>query len=119
MDHIMRFHDVTNKPLANKHYVIAVVIDIEKVYVMMCKDVLLLKLLKMGIRGNLFTFFCSFLSNCSFQVYVGFSLFMIRHTATGIPQGSILSLILFSNVGNDLPDYIQTPAGLNADTFAF
>jgi len=40
-DHILRLHDIIQKSLTNKHNVLAVFIDIEKVYDMVNKNVLL------------------------------------------------------------------------------
>ena len=60
----MRLHDIVTKSLANKHHVLAVFIDTKKVYYKVSKDVLL-KRLKIGINGNMFSFIRSFLSNRS------------------------------------------------------
>jgi len=62
----MRLHDIVIKSLANKHHVLTVFIDIGNVYGKVSKDALLLKLLKIGINGNMFSFIHSFLSNRSF-----------------------------------------------------
>jgi len=95
-DHILRLHDIVTKSLANKHHVFAVFTDIEKAYDKVSKDALPLKLLEFGINGNMFSFICSFLSNRSFQVRVGSSLSHIKFPANGLPQGSVLSPVLFS-----------------------
>ena len=118
-DHILRLHDIVTKSLANKHHVLAVFIDIEKAYDKVSKDALLLKLLKIGINGNMFSFIRSFLSNRSFQVRVGSSLSQIKFPANGIPQGSILSPVLFSILINDLPGSIRSRTALYADDFSF
>jgi len=69
----MRLHDIVSKPLAIKHHVLAVFIDNEKAY-KVSKDALLLKLLKIGKNGNVFSFIRSFLSNRGFQVRFGSTL---------------------------------------------
>jgi len=84
--------------LGNKHHVLAVFIDIAKAYDMVCTDTLLLKLLKMGTNRRMFNFIRSFLTNRSFQVRVGSKLSMVKYPTNGIPQGSILSPVLFSIV---------------------
>jgi len=117
-DHIMRLHDIVTKSLANKHHVLAVFIDTKKVYYKVSKDVLL-KRLKIGINGNMFSFIRSFLSNRSFQVRVGSSLSQIKYPANGIPQGIILSPVLFSILINDLPDGVRSRTALYADDFSF
>ena len=57
-DHILRLHDAVQKALANKHNVLAIFIDIEKAYDMVNKTVLLSKLLKLGINGEMWRFIC-------------------------------------------------------------
>jgi len=66
-DHILCFHDAVQKSLANKHHLLAIFIDLEKAYDMVSKNVLLLKLLKLGINGNMFNFVRAFLSNRTFS----------------------------------------------------
>ena len=65
-DHILRLHDAVQKSLADKHHLLAIFIDLEKAYDMVNKKVLLLKLLKLGINGNMFNFAGAFLSNRAF-----------------------------------------------------
>ena len=93
-DHTMQLYDIVTKSLANEHHILEVFIDIEKAYDKVSKDALLLNI---GINGNMFTFIRSFLSNWSFQVRVGSTLSQVKYPANGIPQGSILSPVLFSS----------------------
>ena len=74
---------------------------------------------KIGINGNMFSFIRSFLSNRSFQVWVGSSLSQIKYPANGIPQGNILSPIGFSILISDLPGGIRSRTALYADDFSF
>jgi len=61
-DHILRLHDTVQKYLANQHHVLAIFIDLEKAYNMVSHQVLLFKLVQMGINGRMFNFINSFLS---------------------------------------------------------
>jgi len=81
--------------MANKHNVLSVFIDIEKVYDMVNKEVLLSKLLSYGISGRMFHFIRSFLSNRTFQVRIDSTLSMTKRLENGTPQGSVLNPILF------------------------
>jgi len=75
-DHLLRLHDAIHKSMANKHNVLSVFIDIEKVYDMVNKEVLLSKLLSYGISDRMFHFILSFLSNRTLQVRIGSTLSM-------------------------------------------
>jgi len=118
-DHILRLHDAVQKALANKHNIVAVFIDIEKAYDMVNKTVLLFKLLKLGINGEMWRFIQSFLSRRIFQVRVGSSFSGVKVSANGTPQGSILSPILFSIMINDIFRHVLSPSALYADDFCF
>jgi len=99
--------------------VLSVVIDIEKDYDMVNKEVLLSKLLSYGISGRMFHFIRSFLSNRTLQVRIGSTLSMTKRLENGTPQSSVLSPILFSLMINDLPKRITSHAALYADDFCF
>jgi len=118
-DNIMQLHDIVGKSLANKHHVLVYFNNIAKAYDMVCTDALLFKLLKMGINGRMFHSIRSFLTNCCFQVRVGSKLSMVKYPTNGIPQGSILSPILFSIVTNDLLVGIRSPVVLYVAGFSF
>jgi len=95
-DHILPLHDAIQKSLGNKHNVLSVFTDLEKAYDVVNKDVLLSKLHRYGISGRMFRFIHSFLSNRTFQVRLGSTLSSTKRLENGIPQGSVLSPILFS-----------------------
>ena len=118
-DNLIRLHDTIYKALANDRSVMAVFLDIEKAYDMVYKDALLLKLLRLGINGPIFNFIKSFITNRTFQVRVSSSYSEVNNLENGIPQGSILSPILFSIMINDLPECLDCPTALYADDFCF
>jgi len=102
LDHILRLHDTVHKALNNQRSVLAVFLDIEKAYDLVCRNVLLLKLLNVGINGNMFNFIRYFLTNRSFRIRVSSTLSTVKSLKNGIPQGSVLSPLLFSVMINDL-----------------
>ena len=115
----MRLHDAIYKALANKRSVLTVFLDIEKAYDMVCRDALLLKLLRLGISGEMFNFIKSFLTNRTFQVRIDSSYSHTKKLENGLPQGSILNPILFSIMINDLPNVLTCPAAFYADDCCF
>ena len=67
----------------------------------------------------MFNFIKSFLTNRSFQVQMNLSYSEIKNLENGVPQGSILSPILFSILINDLPDVLSCSAALYEDDCCF
>jgi len=88
-------------------------------YNMVNKEVLLSKLLTCDISGGMFHFIRSFLSNRTFRVRIGSTLSMTKRLENVTPQSSVLSLILFSLMINDLPKRITSHAALYADDLCF
>ena len=76
---------------------------------------LLYKMSKLGIKGYMLAWISSFLSTRTFQVRVGSTLSNVFSLENGIPQGSVLSPILFSIMINDLPEHINSNINIFAD----
>ena len=84
-DHF-RLHDAIYKDIANKLSVLTVFLDIEKAFDMVCREALLLKLLQLGITGEMFNFIKSFLTNRSFQVRIDSSYSEAKNLETVYPK---------------------------------
>ena len=64
-------------------------LDIEKAYDMVSREALLLKLLQLGITGEIFNFIKSFLTNRSFQVQIDSSYSEVKNLENGVPHGIV------------------------------
>ena len=114
-DCILRLHDDVYKAIPNKRSTLAVFLDLEKAYDRVWRDGLLYKFGSLGITGKMFRWIRSFLKNRTFQVRVGSTLSDRYVLDNGIPQGSVLSPLLFSIMMNDLPDNLAANINIFAD----
>ena len=74
----------------------AAFLDLEKAYDTLWRGGLLLQLKKKGISGSMFNYILSFLSDRSFRVRINYDHSNIRIQENGVPQGAVLSPILFN-----------------------
>ena len=107
IDHIIRLQDTINKYNNNKGYTVGVFIDFQSAFDMMWRSGLLVKLRKLGITGNIFSYIKNFLTNRSIQVKVGDATSQRYVLENGTAQGSIISPLLFLIMINDLPDSLR------------
>ena len=96
-DHHLRLHDAIYKAIANKLSVLTVCLHNYREGVRYgLSGSFAVKLLQLGITGEMFNFIKSFLTNRSFQVRINSSYSEVKNLENGVPQGSVLSPILFS-----------------------
>ena len=107
LDHLVRFETFLRNAFIRKQHAIAVFFDLEKAYDTTWRYGIMRDLYDLGIRGRLPIFIASFLSNRHFRVRIGTVLSDPHDQELGVPQGSVLSVTLFSlkinSVANSIP----------------
>ena len=100
-DHLVRLETFVREAFIKKEHLTAVFFDLEKAYDTTWKYGIMRDLNDFGLKGRLPHFIDNFLSNRNFKVPVGTTLSDLQGQE-GVPQGSILSVTLFSIKINDI-----------------
>ena len=95
-DHLVRLETFIREAFIKKEHLVAVFFDLEKAYDTTWKYGIMNDLHEIGLKGRLPTFVQNFLSNREFKVRVSSTLSEAHNQEQGVPQGSILSVTLFS-----------------------
>ena len=90
-----------SKGLRSRKIVVGLMIDLEKAFDGICHKTLLKKLYAYGIRGKVFNWFKSYLTNRTQYVQYGNSKSKTKTITHGVPHGSILGPLLFILYVND------------------
>ena len=117
LDHLVRLESFIREAFARKKQVLAVFFDLEKAYDTAWKFGILADLHKLGFRGKLPIFIQNFLSERKFKVKVGGEYSDPFPQENGVPQGSILSPILFNLKINDIVKSVSGGGSANASLF--
>ena len=102
VDHLVRLESFIRDAFLNKQEVVSVFFDLEKAYDTTWKHGILKDLFDAGLRGRMPVFISKFLENRNFRVRLGSTLSDHFGQEMGVPQGSILSVTLFSLKINSL-----------------
>ncbi|KAK6048923.1 reverse transcriptase [Cooperia oncophora] len=104
--------------LNNGKSVDIVFVDLSKAFDRVCHRRLLVKLQHLGISGQLLDWLRSFLNQRYMTVKVRHSFSDRHHCQSGVPQGSVLSPLLFLVYTLDLPAYITTSPEVKVQMYA-
>ncbi|MGL5590845.1 MAG: RNA-directed DNA polymerase, partial [Metamycoplasmataceae bacterium] len=119
-DAMIKISNEIEKTISMKETMMTVYFDIEKAYDSMWREGLLIKMNKLGISGRLFNWVKSFLTNRSIMVKVGSEMSDMFNINNGVPQGSVISPILFniminymfSDVGSGIQSVLYADDGV-------
>lgn len=109
LDHLAYLENEILTSFAIKNKVVAVSLDLEKAYEMVWKHRVLLLLEQMSIKGNTLAFVRNFLENRRIRVKIDGIVSDPINTENGLPQGSVVSVILFLVSINSVTEVIERP----------
>ena len=96
LDHVAKLDTFVRNSFIRNHHAIAIFFDIEKAFDTAWRHGILLDLFNSGLRGHLPMFIRSFLNVRNFKVRIAHTLSNNFIQQCGVPQGSILSPLLFA-----------------------
>ena len=96
VDHLVRFETFCREAFIHNQHLVSLFFDLEKAYDTTWKYGIMKDLHGFGLRGRLPNFISRFLHDRSFKVRVGSTFSDSHPQEMGVPQGSILSVTLFS-----------------------
>jgi len=120
VDHLTRLDHYIRDAFRRKEHVVSVFFYLEKAYETTWQYGILKDLDSFGMKGRLPTFIKNFLANRSFKVRIGSTYSDSYPQAMGVPQGSVLSVTLFSIKINSIVQTLKsdTESSLYVDDFS-
>ncbi|GBM22163.1 RNA-directed DNA polymerase from mobile element jockey [Araneus ventricosus] len=115
---LLRVTNSITEGMNNKFYTGDIFLDIQKTFDRVWHDLLIYKLIQLNFPKYLINILKSFLENRTFKVVIHGETSNTGVIKAGMPQGSVLSPILYSIFTSDLPSHSGTITCLFADDSA-
>jgi len=112
---LLRLTEYISSGFEMKQSTVATFLDISKAYDTTWHTGLVYKLIKMEVPGDLVKIIKSFLAQRSFRVKMDGAYSEWRPMLAGVPQGSVLSPMLYNLYTSDLPRFSGTQVAMYAD----
>ena len=106
IDHLAYLESSIQMGFANRESTLTVFLDLEKAYDMVWRKGVLIKLQQFGLGGRIIRWIKDFLSDRTIRVKVDGVLSNTKIVENGVPQGSVISPILFNVSVHDLYKHI-------------
>jgi ribonuclease HI len=107
LDHLVKLSSQIKKQFAHRKSILATFFDVKRAYDSVWHKRLLYKVRQIGIDGKMLSYLSSFISGRQICTRVGKTYSAFKGIDMGIPQGSVISPILFSILIYDLPTVLS------------
>ena len=114
-DMLFRIENAARIAIAKQEYMQILFIDLSQAYDNVQHAAVLHKLAKLGIKGRMMKWIQNYLEDREFKVFYKGEYSSWKVTTTGVPQGAILSPLLFNVLLSDLPQSKNVFYGEYAD----
>ena len=95
---MVHLETVIREAFIRNEHLAAIFFDLEKSYNTTWKYGIMRDRCDLGLKGRLLHFISEFLSDRKFKVCIGSTLSDMKNLEEGVPQGSVLSVTLFSSI---------------------
>ncbi|GBN81960.1 putative RNA-directed DNA polymerase from transposon X-element [Araneus ventricosus] len=112
IDNLLKLETAIREAFVSKKHLVSIFFDIDKAYDRTWRYGILKDLSDIGLKGNLPLFIKNFLQTRIFQIRIGNILSDNFNQQEGVPQGSVLSVLLFiiiiNGIVSKLPTYVNS-----------